>query len=80
MVEEVKVTRNYQITLPATIRQKLGVKIGDKLLVYVEEDKIIISKKKGDISSLNLTLGKKFSDEEVNKVIEEAGEEIGRSS
>ncbi len=49
-------------------------------MVYVEEDKIIIFKKKGDIASLNLELGKKFSDEEVNKVIEEAGEEIGRSS
>ncbi|MGI0078375.1 MAG: AbrB/MazE/SpoVT family DNA-binding domain-containing protein [Nitrososphaerales archaeon] len=29
MVKEVKVTRNYQVTLPAAARAKLGVKVGD---------------------------------------------------
>ncbi|BDB98665.1 AbrB family transcriptional regulator [Saccharolobus caldissimus] len=79
-VEEVKVTRNYQITIPSTIRAKLNIRVGDKLLVYVENNKIIIEKKSGNITSLNLRLGRKFTDEDINKIIAEAGEEIGRSS
>ncbi|AAY81273.1 AbrB/MazE/SpoVT family DNA-binding domain-containing protein [Sulfolobus acidocaldarius] len=79
MFEESRVTRNYRITIPATIRQKLGIRVGDKLIVYTEGDKIILVKKKGDLVSLNLKLGRKFTDEEVNKVIEEAGEEVGGS-
>jgi AbrB family looped-hinge helix DNA binding protein len=79
-MEEVKVTRNYQITIPYEARQKLGIRIGDKLLVKVEGDKIIIQKKKGNIASLNLSLGRKITDEEINKTINEAGKEIGGSS
>ncbi|AAK41870.1 AbrB/MazE/SpoVT family DNA-binding domain-containing protein [Saccharolobus solfataricus] len=79
-MEEVKVTRNYQITIPYEIRQKLGIKIGDKLIVTVDGDKIVIEKKKGNISSLNLTLGKKITDEEINETINEAGREIADSS
>jgi AbrB family looped-hinge helix DNA binding protein len=79
-VEEVKVTRNYQITIPSTIRAKLNIRVGDKLLVYVENNKIIIEKKSGNITSLNLRLGRKFTDEDINKIIAEAGEEIERSS
>ncbi|MBB5254901.1 AbrB/MazE/SpoVT family DNA-binding domain-containing protein [Sulfurisphaera ohwakuensis] len=79
-MEEVKVTRNYQITIPSTIRAKLNIRVGDKLLVYVENNKIIIEKKSGNITSLNLKLGRKFTDEDINKIIAEAGEEIGRSS
>ncbi|MEM0173901.1 MAG: AbrB/MazE/SpoVT family DNA-binding domain-containing protein [Sulfolobaceae archaeon] len=79
-MEEVKVTRNYQITIPSTIRAKLNIRVGDKLLVYVENNKIIIEKKSGNIASLNLRLGRKFTDEDINKIIAEAGEEIGRNS
>ncbi|MFP3163877.1 MULTISPECIES: AbrB/MazE/SpoVT family DNA-binding domain-containing protein [Acidianus] len=79
-MEEVKVTRNYQITIPYNVREKLGIKIGDKLVVYVEGDKIIIRKKAGNIASLNLTLGKKITDKEINEAINEAGEKIGSGS
>ncbi|QXJ32175.1 AbrB/MazE/SpoVT family DNA-binding domain-containing protein [Saccharolobus shibatae] len=79
-MEEVKVTRNYQITIPSTIRAKLNIRVGDKLLVYVENNKIIIEKKSGNITWLNLRLGRKFTDEDINKIIVEAGEEIGRNS
>ncbi|MHA1665505.1 MAG: AbrB/MazE/SpoVT family DNA-binding domain-containing protein [Candidatus Njordarchaeales archaeon] len=41
-MEEVVVTRKYQITIPKVIRDKLGIKIGDKLLVDLKGDKIII--------------------------------------
>ncbi|BDC17187.1 AbrB/MazE/SpoVT family DNA-binding domain-containing protein [Acidianus sp. HS-5] len=79
-MEEVKVTRNYQITIPYNVRERLGIKVGDNLVVYLEGDKIIIQKKRGNIASLNLTLGKKITDEEINEAINEAGEKIGSSS
>ncbi|EHP70073.1 looped-hinge helix DNA binding domain, AbrB family [Metallosphaera yellowstonensis MK1] len=79
-MEEVKVTRNYQVTIPYEARRKLGIRIGDKLIVRVEGDNIIIRKKKGDIASLNLTLGRKITDEEINEVINEVSERIAGSS
>jgi len=41
-LDEVKVTRKYQITIPKKIREKLGIKIGDRLLIDVIDDKIIM--------------------------------------
>jgi antitoxin PrlF len=38
MVEEVKVTRKYQVTIPESVRFKLGVKIGDKLIVKTKKN------------------------------------------
>jgi len=40
--EEVKVTRKYQVTIPESVRSKLGVKIGDKLIVKSENKRIIM--------------------------------------
>ncbi len=34
---KVKVTRNYQITIPAEIRRKMGLKLGDVLEVAYDE-------------------------------------------
>ncbi|BBE42802.1 Prevent host death protein, Phd antitoxin like [Conexivisphaera calida] len=73
-------TRNYQITIPYWARKELGIEIGAKLLVQVEGDKIIISKKTGDIASLGLTLGRKITEEEIDRAIDEAGREIGSGS
>ena len=42
MNEEVKVTRKYQVTIPESIRSKLGVKIGDRLIVKSEGNRIIM--------------------------------------
>ena len=42
MEEEVKVTRKYQVTIPESVRSKLGVKIGDKLIVKSENKRIIM--------------------------------------
>ncbi len=72
MVEEVEMTRNYQITIPIEIRKKLDIRVGDKLLVYTEGHKIV--RKKGDISSLKMRIGRKIADEDINEIIEEAGE------
>ena len=42
MSELVKVTRKYQVTIPESVRCKLGVKIGDTLIVKSEDNHIIM--------------------------------------
>jgi len=39
-----KVTRNYQITLPADIREILDIKVGDKIVVISDKDGAVIKK------------------------------------
>jgi AbrB family looped-hinge helix DNA binding protein len=46
LTEEVKVTRKYQVTIPQSVRSKLGVKIGDTLLVKSEDHHIIMESNK----------------------------------
>jgi looped-hinge helix DNA binding domain, AbrB family len=67
-VERVKVTRNYQVTIPASIRNRLGIHEGDTLELYVEEDEIIIKK----VSTVRprIKLGRKLTIEEIERDIE----------
>lgn len=39
-----KVTRNYQITLPSDVRETLGIKIGDKIIILSEKNEAVIKK------------------------------------
>ncbi len=41
-----KVTRNGQVTLPATIRREANVEEGDILTVHLEADRIVLTPKK----------------------------------
>ncbi len=41
MIQEVIVTRKYQITIPKSIRERLGIKIGDSLLIRLGERIIV---------------------------------------
>ncbi|EHP70431.1 looped-hinge helix DNA binding domain, AbrB family [Metallosphaera yellowstonensis MK1] len=67
-MERVKVTRNYQVTIPASIRNRLGIHEGDILEFYVEEDEIIIKK----VSTVRprIKLGRKLTIEEIERDIE----------
>ncbi|MEE8168287.1 MAG: AbrB/MazE/SpoVT family DNA-binding domain-containing protein [Candidatus Hydrothermarchaeales archaeon] len=40
----VTVTRNTQITIPKKIREKLEIKIGDKVDIRIEDGKIVVKK------------------------------------
>ncbi|HEU4792467.1 MAG TPA: AbrB/MazE/SpoVT family DNA-binding domain-containing protein [Nitrolancea sp.] len=45
MEEQVSVvTRNGQITIPAEIRRKLGIKEGDKVALRIEDDQVRLSR------------------------------------
>ena len=46
MSELSKVTRNGQITLPATIRRKLGIEEGDVVEMSIEDEKVVLAPKK----------------------------------
>jgi len=39
---ETVVTRKFQITIPKVIREKLKIKVGDRLLISIQDDKIIL--------------------------------------
>jgi len=67
-VERVKVTRNYQVTIPASIRNRLGIHEGDILEFYVEEDRIVI--KKVLAVRPRIKLGRKLTIEEIERDIE----------
>lgn len=39
---EVIVTRKYQVTIPKEVRERLGIKVGDRFLVKIEDDHIVL--------------------------------------
>jgi antitoxin PrlF len=75
MVEELKVTRNYQVTIPASARSKMGVKVGDVLVADYHDSKLVLEKKSSDITKLRIRLGKKSDWRDVEKIVREAGEQ-----
>ncbi|XHH07929.1 MAG: AbrB/MazE/SpoVT family DNA-binding domain-containing protein [Candidatus Bathyarchaeia archaeon] len=77
MKDEVKVTRKYQVTIPESVRAELGVKIGDKLLVKSENNRIIMEAPKR-VSNPSDTLWCLFGkplDVDAVKLVEESLEE-----
>jgi AbrB family looped-hinge helix DNA binding protein len=74
-VERVKVTRNYQVTIPASVRNRLGIREGDILEFHIEDDKIIIKK----VSSVRprVRLGRRLTVEEIERDIERGLDESG---
>ena len=74
-MERVKVTRNYQVTIPASIRNRLGIREGDILEFHVEDDKIII--KKATSVRPRIRLGRRLTAEEIERDIERGLNESG---
>lgn len=76
-MEEVVVTRKYQITIPKDIRRKLEIEIGDRLTIRYEGGLIIIeaSKKVADPSEFLWSLSDEPRDVDVLKLVEESWEE-----
>ena len=56
---KVIVTRNAQITLPKKLREKLGIKEGDKVNIHLDEGRIVIEA--GETSFEDDFLPKDFS-------------------
>ena len=64
-----KVTRNYQITIPAEIRKALGIKEGELLEVWIDGDRIVIQRLRR--KRKRLKLGRNVTPEEIEESIEE---------
>jgi AbrB family looped-hinge helix DNA binding protein len=69
IVAVVRVTRNYQITIPAEVRRRLGIKVGDRVLVEVEGDRIVIRKASGGLPRIRL--GLRLTPGEIDKLVVE---------
>ena len=67
-MEKAKVTRNFQITIPASIRKKINLKEGDIIEVYLDGDDIIIRKARSERPRIKL--GKRLILGNIEKAIE----------
>ncbi len=65
----VRVTRNYQVTIPAEVRRRLGIKAGDRVVVEVEGDRIVIRKASGGLPRIRL--GLRLTPGEIDKLVVE---------
>jgi len=68
----VKVTRNYQVTIPAEIRSRLGIREGDYVEVTFDEKDGVIIIKPYRIKWTTFKLGRNITPEEVEELIREA--------
>ena len=71
-----KVTRNYQITIPAEIRKALGIREGEYLSVALRGDEIVI--KKAEMKWPSLDLGRDFTPEEIEENSRKALVEVSK--
>ena len=71
MREVVKVTRNYQITIPAIIREKVGIKEGDYVEIIYDEKENVIKIVPFRRKRLTIKLGREVSVEEIEEAVEE---------
>ena len=75
MGEIVKVTRNYQVTIPATIRAKAGINVGDIVRVTYDEREGVIKIIPLRRKRTTIRIGRKITVEEIERVIEEMMDE-----
>jgi AbrB family looped-hinge helix DNA binding protein len=72
VVEEVvKVTRNYQVTIPAVVRVKAGIREGDLVKVVYDEVEGVIKIVPLRRKRLTLRAGRRISVEEMEETVEE---------
>ncbi|QIW22752.1 AbrB/MazE/SpoVT family DNA-binding domain-containing protein [Saccharolobus solfataricus] len=69
---KVKVTRNFQVTIPSEIREKLGIKEGDYVEVTLDESNGAIIIKPYIRKWTTIRLNRKVDQEDIDKAVEEA--------
>ncbi len=78
MGEVVKVTRNYQVTIPVSVRIKAGIKEGDRVRIEYDEVEGVIKIKLLKRKRTTIRLGRRISVEEIEEAVEGALDEITR--
>ncbi len=66
---KVKVTRNYQVTIPEDVRKKLGIEEGDYVSIEAPDEALAVIKRVVPIEDLAGVW-----DEEMDKIMEDVGE------
>lgn len=67
-----------QIVIPKTIRDLLGIHVGDEVVIEVENEKVILSKKEDPVDvfyEVSRRHKKKISMEDIKKTLEERYED-----
>ncbi|MDK2372422.1 MAG: AbrB/MazE/SpoVT family DNA-binding domain-containing protein [Candidatus Korarchaeota archaeon] len=67
----VKVTRNYQVTIPVSVRTKAGIREGDFVEVSYDEREGVIKISPVRRKRLTIRIGRDISVEEMERAIEE---------
>jgi AbrB family looped-hinge helix DNA binding protein len=70
MEQIVKVTRNFQVTIPAIIRDKVGLKRGDIVKVVYDEKEGVIKIVPVRRVRTTIKLGRSISVEEIEEAVE----------
>ncbi|MFP3074576.1 MAG: AbrB/MazE/SpoVT family DNA-binding domain-containing protein [Caldivirga sp.] len=72
----VKVTRNFQITIPAEIRSKLDIREGDYVDITLNEKEGVIIIRPYRRRWTTLKLGRNLTPDEIEELIRETGNEV----
>ena len=64
---QVKVSRSYQITIPAEIRRALGIEIGDILSVSIVGNKIVLEKIEEELPTFKV--GRKIGEKDLEEAL-----------
>jgi len=64
---QVKVSRSYQITIPAEIRGALGIEIGDILSVSIVGNKIVLEKIEEELPTFKV--GRKIGEKDLEEAL-----------
>jgi AbrB family looped-hinge helix DNA binding protein len=70
MEHYVKVTHSYRITIPAAIRDKVGLKVGDIVKVVYDEKEGVIKIIPVRRKRTTIKIGRSISVEEIEEVVE----------
>ena len=66
----VKVTRNYQVTIPLEVRERLGIRVGDVVRFVVDDGNGRIYLEETLEKRKRIRLGKALSPEDIERLIE----------
>ena len=67
---KVKVTRNYQVTIPSEVRELLGIKVGSYIKFIIDPDTKRVYIERAITERKRLRLGKRLDPEEIDRIIE----------
>ncbi|MFQ6137418.1 MAG: AbrB/MazE/SpoVT family DNA-binding domain-containing protein [Candidatus Hydrothermarchaeales archaeon] len=76
-MHSVKLTKKFQVVIPREIRERFGLKIGEKLYFSSEKDKIVIIPERKIRDPLKaMVIVDRVTDEDAVKLVHRAREEL----